>query len=186
MNCPPSTLLSTNVHPVSIYNPPSPNPGTLEKIMAASDWRKELLCKHDSFRGSCCFGITRFGVPPAFQVTLARSGKEFSGSRFGFAFPVPGRFRKTCFIVLITKGKQGIVRFRSFWFIFVHGPLTKTGNPSFSGKLLVVIPGSFSGNLKRHVSCQEGRWFSVSISSKRVYIYMFLLHCKHFCTCSKI
>lgn len=128
-------------------------------------------------------GITRFGKPglsgdPKVQV------EGVFGSRFRFAF----QFRAVSVPVSLFhyKRKTGNCDVQFLLVHFVHGPFTKTGNPSFSGKLLVVIPGSFSGNLKRHVSCQEGRWFSVSISSKHVYIYMFLLHCKHVYTCFEI
>ena len=96
------------------------------------------------------------------------------GSRFGFAFQFRGGFEKPVSFFWLQKENEELwsqVRLIHF----VYGPPKKTGNPSFSGKLLVVITGSVSGNLKRHVSCQEGRWFSVSISSKRVYIYMFFI-----------
>ena len=102
MNCPPSTLLPTNVHPVSIYNS-STFPkisSTLEKIMAASDWRKELLCKHDSWhRGSCC-GLD---VPESpFSVTGVFFGKPFRFSAFRLS---GARFEKPVSLVLISLRK---------------------------------------------------------------------------------
>lgn len=65
--------------------------------------------------------------------------------------------------------------FSSFWLDFCAWAFTKTGNPSFSGKLLVVIPGSFSGNLKCHVSCQGGQVvFSFYFIKACVYLHVFI------------
>lgn len=79
------------------------NSSTLEKIMAASDWRKELLCKHDSWhRGSCC-GLDL----PVSGFTPGLSGDPKGPFRWPECFRKPfrfrlsafrGAFRKTCFI----------------------------------------------------------------------------------------
>lgn len=86
--------------------------------MAASDWRKELLCKHDSFRGSCCLGLPVSGNP-AFQVTLKFRWKEFSEA-VSVSPSSSGRFLYL-FHCFITNGKRGIVMFSSFWFILCMG-----------------------------------------------------------------
>ena len=195
MNCPPSTLLPTNVHPVSIYNSSTfpKTPGTLEKIMAASDWRKELLCKHDSWHcGSCCgLDLPVSGNPRPFrwpERSVQVTG-VFSGSRFGFAFRLSGaRFEKPVSLVLITLRKTRNCNCDVQFLLvhFVHGLSRKLEIRHFLESCWWWFRAHFPEILNAMLVAREGRWFSVSISSKRVYIYMSLLHCKHFYTCFKI
>lgn len=159
--------------------------------MAASDWRKELLCKHDSWhRGSCCgLDLPVSGNPRPFRWPESpfREGvfsEAVSVSPFGF----PGRVSKNLFHCFDYKRKTRNCNCDVQFLLvhFVHGLSRKLEIRHFLESCWWWFRAHFPEILNAMLVAREGRWFSVSISSKRVYIYMSLLHCKHFYTCFKI
>ena len=116
-------------------------------------------------------------------------GRSVFGNRFGFAFRLSGaRFEKPVSLVLISLRKTRNCNCDVQFLLvhFVHGLSRKLEIRHFLESCWWWFRAHFPEILNAMLVAREGRWFSVSISSKRVYIYMSLLHCKHFYTCFKI